>query len=168
VLGIPHPPGTPLFVMLGRAWDLALGGLLGTAQATNLMSALFSAGSAAFLFLFVHQALAKGAAGMDRGSARIFRVGGALSASLIAAFGFTVWQNSVETEVYQIAMFSIGLIAWMLWLWRRDRGGVRGGHLLLTIVYVLGVSLGNHLMALLCGPAIFAYAARASGFLIER
>ncbi len=156
ILGIPHPPGTPLFVMLGRAWDVLIPGL-STAYTTNLMSATFSAGSAGFLFLFMHEALRRGATGLDEASARVFRVGGAFAATLCAAFGFTVWQNSNETEVYQIAMFSIGAIAWLLWQWRKERGGVNGAHLLLLIVYILGVSLGNHLMALLCGPAVFAF-----------
>src|SRR5262249_2967046 len=117
----------------------------------------FSAGSAAFLFLFTHEALRRGAEGMDEASARTFRVGGAFAATLIAAFTFTNWQNSNETEVYQVAMFSIGLIAWLCWLWRRDRGGIKGSHVLLLTVYVLGVTLGNHLMALLVGPAVFAF-----------
>ncbi|HWO88743.1 MAG TPA: DUF2723 domain-containing protein [Gemmatimonadales bacterium] len=155
ILGIPHPPGTPLFVLLGNFFDQL--SPLPTAYTTNLMSATFSAGSASFLFLFVHQALARGAEGLDPVAAKLFRVGGAFAAALVAAFSFTVWQNSNETEVYQIAMFSIGVIAWLCWLWRRDRGGVRGAHLQLLIVYMLGVSLGNHLMALLCGPAVIGF-----------
>jgi transmembrane protein TMEM260 (protein O-mannosyltransferase) len=156
IYGIPHPPGTPVFVTLGRVWDMLIPGLT-TAVKTNLMSATFSAGCAAFFFLFMHEALRRGSEDLDEGTARLFRVGGAFSATLIAAFLFTVWQNSNETEVYQVAMFSIGLIAWLSWLWRRDRGGVNGSHVLLLTVYVLGVTLGNHLMALLCGPAVFAF-----------
>ncbi len=157
ILGVPHPPGTPVFVTLGRVWDIALGSWLTTAQTTNLMSATFSAGSAAFLFLFMYEALRKGAAGLDESAAKIFRTGGAFAATIIAAFTFTVWQNSVETEVYQVAMFSIGAMAWMLWLWRRGRGTVVGAHMQLGIIYVMGVTLGNHLMALLAGPAVFAF-----------
>jgi hypothetical protein len=156
ILGIPHPPGTPVFVMLGHVWDMLIPGLT-TAVKTNLMAATFSAGSAGFLFLFAHQALARGAQGLDPAAARVFRVGGALAATLIGAFVFTNWQNSNETEVYQVAMFSIGLVAWLCWLWRRDRGGARGGHELLLLIYVLGAALGNHLMALLCGPAALAF-----------
>ena len=156
IYGIPHPPGTPVFVTLGRVWDMLIPWLT-TANKTCLMSATFSAGSAAFLFLFVHEALRRGAAGLDEASARVFRVGGAFAATLIAAFTFTNWQNSNETEVYQVAMFSIGLIAWLTWLWRRDRGGIKGSHVLLLTVYVLGVTLGNHLMALLVGPAVLAF-----------
>jgi len=156
ILGVPHPPGTPVFVFLGRFWDI-MTGPMHTAYATNLMSAMFSAGSAAFFFLFMHEALRKGAEGMDEAGAKIFRIGGAFAATIIAAFTFTVWQNSVETEVYQVAMFSIGAMAWMLFLWRRGRGGVTGAHMMLGIVYVMGVTLGNHLMALLAGPAVFAF-----------
>ncbi len=156
IMGVPHPPGTPLFITLGRVWDILIPGVT-TAVATNLMSAMFSAGSAACFFLFVHQALRAGAEGLDESSARLFRVGGAFAATLIAAFTFTVWQNSVETEVYQVAMFSIGLMAWLLHRWRQERGGVEGSHLLLLVVYVMGVTLGNHLMALLAGPAVLAY-----------
>ncbi len=156
ILGIPHPPGTPLFILLGRVWDMLIPGLT-TAVKTNLMSATFSAGSAAFLFLFAHETLRAGTEGMDAAGARIFRVGGAFAAALIGAFVFTNWQNSNETEVYQVAMFSIGLIAWLCWLWRRDRGGVRGAHQMLLLIYVLGAALGNHLMALLVGPAVIAY-----------
>jgi len=137
-------------------WDVAIPGL-STAYSTNLMSAMFSAGSSGFLFLFCHAALAKGAEGMDAATGKLFRIGGAFAASLVAAFMFTNWQNSVETEVYQVAMFSIGLIAWLCWLWRRDRGGKRGTHELLLMVYVLGAALGNHLMALLVGPAVLAF-----------
>jgi len=156
IYGIPHPPGTPVFITLGRVWDMLIPGLT-TAVKTNMMSATFSAGSAAFLFLFVHEALRKGAAGLDPDGERLFRVGGAFSATLIAAFTFTVWQNSNETEVYQVAMFTIGLLAWLMWLWRRDRLAVRGPHWLLLAIYVLGLTLGNHLMALLCGPAVIAF-----------
>ncbi len=156
ILGIPHPPGTPLFVLLGRVWDMLIPGLT-TAVKTNLMSATFSAGAAGFLFLFLHETLRAGSKGMDEASARLFRVGGAFAATICGAFCFTNWQNSNETEVYQVAMFSIGLIAWLCWLWRRDRGGVRGAHEMLLLIYVLGAALGNHLMALLCGPAIIAY-----------
>jgi hypothetical protein len=156
ILGIPHPPGTPFFVMLGHVWDLLLP-IGGTAFRTNVMSATFSAASAGFLFLFVHQALARGTRGLDEATARLFRLGGAFASVLVSAYTFTVWQNSNETEVYQVAMFSIGAIAWLCWLWRRDRGTERGAHLLLLIIYLFGLSLGNHLMALLSGPAVFGF-----------
>ena len=156
ILGIPHPPGTPLFVLLGRVADLLLP-FQHTAYKTNLMTAVFSACAAGFLFLFVHQALARGAAGMDELGAKIFRAGGAFAATLAASFAFTVWQNSIETEVYMLSVLAIALVAWLCWLWRRDRGGKRGAHELLLLVYVLGTALSNHLMGLLVGPAVVGF-----------
>ncbi len=156
ILGIPHPPGTPMFIILGRVWD-AFFPIHSTAIKTNLMSATFSACSSGFLFLFMHGILTRASKGMDAGAARIFRVGGAFSAALIAAYVFTNWQNSNETEVYQISMFAIGAIAWLCHLWRRDRGGPSGAHQLLLLIYILGVALSTHLMGLLVGPAVIAY-----------
>ena len=156
ILGIPHPPGTPLFVLLGRVADMLLP-FQHTAAKTNLMTAVFSACAAGFLFLFMYQALVRGAKGMDELGARIFRVGGAFAATLAASFAFTVWQNSIETEVYMLAVLAIGVVAWLCWLWRRDRGGKRGAHELLLMVYVLGMALSNHLMGLLVGPAVIGF-----------
>ena len=156
ILGIPHPPGTPLFVLLGRVADMLLP-LQYTAAKTNLMTAVFSASAAGFMFLFVHQALARGARGMDELGAKIFRAGGAFAAVLASSFAFTVWQNSIETEVYMLAMLAIGAVAWLCRLWRRDRGGKRGAHELLLLVYVLGMALSNHLMGLLVGPAVIGF-----------
>ena len=156
ILGVPHPPGTPLFVLMGRVADMVLP-FQHTAIKTNLMTAVFSACAAGFLFLFVYQALARGAAGMDEAGAKVFRVGGAFAATLISAFVFTGWQNSIETEVYMVAMFAIALIAWLCWMWRRDRGTKRGAHILLLLVYVLGTALSNHLMGLLVGPAVLGF-----------
>ncbi|MDP3774672.1 MAG: DUF2723 domain-containing protein [Gemmatimonadales bacterium] len=156
ILGIPHPPGTPMFVILGRVWD-AFFPVGTTAFKTNLMSATFSACASGFLFLFMHSILGRGTKGMEAGAARVFRVGGAFAAALIAAYVFTNWQNSNETEVYQISMFAIGAIAWLCWLWRRDRNGPSGAHELLLLIYILGIALSTHLMGLLVGPAVIAY-----------
>ena len=157
ILGIPHPPGTPLYIMIAHLWDALIPGLT-TAVKLNAMSAVFSAGCSVFFFLFVHEALRRGAAGLDASGAKLFRVGGAFAATLCAGFAFTVWQISNDAgKVYPIAMFLIALSAWLVWLWRRERGGVMGAHLLLIIVYILGLALANHLIGLLSGPALFAF-----------
>jgi len=157
ILGIPHPPGTPLFVLLGNVFA-RLVPIGEWAFRTNLMTAAFSAGAAACLFLVVFQAQ-RGWRSEDRATATdpIFVWGGAIAAALISAFVFTVWQNSNETEVYMVATFSIAAICWLAWLWRRHRGTMRASHLLLLIVYIGAVSIGNHLLTLLVGPAFIAF-----------
>ncbi|MFI5279420.1 MAG: DUF2723 domain-containing protein [Gemmatimonadales bacterium] len=156
ILGVPHPPGTPLFVILGHAWDALLPGPTG--YKLNLMSATFSAGASGFLFLLAHEALRAGSKGMDELGAKIFRIGGAFATTLTAAFVFTVWQVSTDSgKVYAIAMFLISLSLWLAWQWRKERGGKRGAHILLLIIYVLGLALANHLIGLLGGPALIAF-----------
>ncbi|MBM4188708.1 MAG: DUF2723 domain-containing protein [Gemmatimonadetes bacterium] len=155
VLGIPHPPGTPLFVMIGHVWAkmIPFGEY---AWRTNLMSAVFSAAAAGFWFLTLHEALARGMPG-DGTRDRLLRTLAAGAGAIIGAFTFTNWQNSNETEVYGIAGFIVAASAWLACRWRASRGDPRSPRFLLMIAYLLGLSIANHLLALLAGPAILAY-----------
>lgn len=155
VLGIPHPPGTPLFILLGHVWGNAIP--LGEfAWRTNLMSAVFSAAAAGFWFLIVHQVLVRTVPG-DDGGIRWLRYAGAMAGSVIAAFSFTNWQNSNETEVYAIAAFAVAAIGWLCLRWRASRGSDHSSRMLFLIGYLLGASIANHLLALLAGPAVLAF-----------
>jgi hypothetical protein len=167
ILGIPHPPGTPLFVLIGNVWGtfVPIGEF---AYRTNLLTAMFSAAAAAFFFLLVAQSLAgwrvvreaqaNGLSPAEPPAAdRMVVLGGAAAAAITSAFVFTVWQNSNETEVYMVAGFSIAAVSWLAWLWRAHRGGERAPHILLLIVYLGAVSLGNHLLTLLVGPALIGF-----------
>ena len=156
VLGVPHPPGTPLFVLVGHVWAgvFAIGGY---AWRLNFMSACFSAAGAGCLFLVAHRLLL--------GEGAWLRSGGAAAAAILSAFTFTGWQNSNETEVYTMATFSIAAICWLCLRWRDMRGTARAPHLLLLVVYIAALSIGNHLLALLVGPAVslfIAHTLRAS------
>jgi uncharacterized membrane protein YhaH (DUF805 family) len=155
-LGIPHPPGTPLFVLIGHVWG-ALIPFGEYAQRTNLLSATLSAMGAGCFFLVVHDGLARFASGLEGTAERIIRVGGSLAAVVIAAFTFTSWQNSNETEVYAAATFTIAAVSWLCLRWRELRGTSRASHILLLILYLAGISIGNHLLALLAGPAVVAF-----------
>ncbi|MGH9260634.1 MAG: protein O-mannosyl-transferase family, partial [Acidimicrobiales bacterium] len=91
------------------------------------------------------------------GSPALERIAGGAGASLAAAFGFTAWQNSNETEVYMVATFSIAAICWLCLRWRDARGTPRAAHHLLVVAYLAALSIGNHLMTLLAGPAVSAF-----------
>ena len=156
VLGVPHPPGTPLFVLVGHVWA-AVFAIGGYAWRLNFMSACFSAAGAGCLFLVAHRLLL--------GEGAWLRSGGAAAAAILSAFTFTGWQNSNETEVYTMATFSIAAICWLCLRWRDMRGTARAPHLLLLVVYIAALSIGNHLLALLVGPAVslfIAHTLRAS------
>ena len=156
VLGIPHPPGTPLFVMVAHVWAMLVP--VGEyAVRTNLLSALMSALGAGCFFLVVRQSLSGLAGGLEPRSAALVQNGGAAAAALIGAFTFTNWQNSNETEVYAVATFTIAAICWLCHVWRSRRGTPAGDRILLLIVYLGGISVANHLLALLVGPAVVAF-----------
>ena len=155
-LGIPHPPGTPLFVMIAHAWGLLVP--IGEwAYRTNLLSALFSASAAGLFFLVVHRSMRGVVEGLPEQQARLLGLGGAAAAALLGAFTFTNWQNSNETEVYTVATFTTAAMAWTAVLWRSRRETERGPRLLLLIVYLAGISIGNHLLALLAVPGVLLF-----------
>ena len=156
MLGIPHPPGTPLFVMMAHVWA-SLIPFGEYAWRTNLMSASFSAAGAGLWFLIAHASLRGAVAGLDARAGGLLRSGGAVAAALVAAFGFTQWQNSNETEVYAVATFTIALVGWLALRWRANRGTPAASKALLLAVYLGGLSMGNHLLALLVGPALVGY-----------
>ena len=150
VLGIPHPPGTPLYVMIAHVWGMLVP--IGEfAARTNFLSALLSASGAGCFFLVTHESL--------RELEPRLRLGAAAAGAVLGGFTFTHWQNSNETEVYAVATFTIGAMAWLAMVWRRRRreGAPRAARLLLLIVYLAGLSIGNHLLALLAGPAVVAF-----------
>ena len=95
----------------------------------NLMTAVFSAAAAALLFLVIREALARS----KEETSDIWANVGAATAAIVAAFTFTLWQNSNETEVYAIAGFSIAATMWFAMVWRDHRGTPRAARMLFLV-----------------------------------
>jgi hypothetical protein len=150
ILGIPHPPGNPLFVVLARAWSILLEPLgLPVAARINLFSALMSASAHALWFLVVHHIL------RYFSEERVFRLVGAAAAVLVSATAFTVWsQSNVNEKVYTVSLLTIALLSWLAFRWQENLGRGKDDHLLILMAFVLALSVGNHLMAFLAAPAI--------------
>ncbi|GMV04977.1 MAG: membrane protein [Gemmatimonadota bacterium] len=150
ILGVPHPPGNPLFVVLAKAWSLLLAPLgLSVAVRINLFSALMSAGAHALWFLVVHHIL------RYFSRERTFRLVGAGAAVLVSATAFTVWnQSNVNEKVYTVSLLTIALLSWLAFRWQEDLGKGKEDNLLVLMVFILALSVGNHLMAFLAAPAI--------------
>ena len=161
ILGIPHPPGNPLFVLLARAWELLLSPLgLPVAVRINLFSAFMSAGSAFFWYLVVHRILV---AFTENETVR--RVG-AFAGVWVAGTAFTVWnQSNVNEKVYTVTLFTIALMSWVAFLWRDHVEEHRGqknrrwhdDNAILLVIFILALSVGNHLMAFLAAPALLLF-----------
>jgi hypothetical protein len=153
ILGIPHPPGNPLFVVLARAWDLLLAPTgLSVAVRINLFSATMSGLAHGFWFLLADRILA------DFTTDRRFRFAGAAAAVLISATAFTVWnQSNVNEKVYTVSLFTIALLSWLAFRWRDHVGEGKDDNLILLMVFILALSVGNHLMVFLAAPALAVF-----------
>jgi hypothetical protein len=152
-LGIPHPPGNPLFVVFARAWDILLTPTgLSVAVRINLFSATMGALAHGCWFLLAHRILA------FYSEDRQFRLIGAAAAVLISATAFTVWnQSNVNEKVYTVTLFTIALLSWLAFRWRDRLGEGKDDNLLLLMVFILALSVGNHLMAFLAAPALVVF-----------
>ncbi|MCG6954975.1 MAG: DUF2723 domain-containing protein [Gemmatimonadetes bacterium] len=150
ILGIPHPPGNPLFVVLARTWLLLLSPLgLSVAVRVNLFAAATSAASSAFLMLVAHRILVP-IFGNDRRAC----VGGVVAA-LLAGTAFTVWnQSTVNEKVYTVSVLIIALVTWLAVRWRDRRDEPGAERYLLWAVFLLAIGLTNHQMSVLPLPAL--------------
>jgi len=148
VLGLPHPPGNPLFVLIGRVFAV-LPIAPTVAMRINVLAALVSAVSAGFWFLVTERVLVQW---MPRRWQRI--VGGSL-AVLIGATAFTVWNQSVVNEkVYTVSLVGLAFICWLTVRWCDDPEGPVADRLLVLIAYLLGLGYTNHMAGMLAAPAV--------------
>ena len=133
-LGIPHQPGTPLYVLVGHAFSLLPLGI-GVAHKINLMSGFFSALAVAFMYLTavrIQRTWAPDPAG--EAPSWIARVGAA-SGALFFAFSTTFWNNAIEAEVYALSSFTLALTAFISIVWYQMRSRAASATLMLLIVY---------------------------------
>ena len=147
-LGIPHPPGNPLFVLMAHVWGL-IPWAEGYAQRINLFAAATSAVSAGCWFLVGERWLRSFV------PARWPRRLAALAGAIVSATAFTVWNQSVVNEkVYTLSLLSIALILWLIVRWDDQPAGQAHDHYLLLIIYLLAVTATNHMMGVLVGPVV--------------
>ncbi len=148
IMGLPHPPGNPFFVILGRFFSI-LPIAPSVAARVNLLAAICSAVSAMMWFLITERVL------VSWFSARWQRIVGGSLAALIGATAFTVWSQSVVNEkVYTVALVGVALIAWLTVRWCDDPDGSKADKLLVLIAYILGLGYANHMAGFLAAPAV--------------
>ncbi|MGH7513084.1 MAG: glycosyltransferase family 117 protein [Gemmatimonadales bacterium] len=151
VLGIPHPPGNPLFVILAHTFGL-LPLAASYAERVNLFAATTSAAAAGFWFLVAERWL--------RGIVQLrwARYAAAFAGVLVSATSWTVWnQSTVNEKVYTVSLLSIALVMWLVVRWGDDEPGPHRDRWLVLIAYVMALSSTNHLMGVLAGPALVVY-----------
>lgn len=160
LLQVGHPPGAPVFMIVGRLFTLLGGSPQNAAVMVNIMSALSSAFTVLFLFWTITHLAKKLVAQSDNPSAGelITIMGSGLVGALGYAFSDTFWFSAVEGEVYAMSSFLTALVFWAILKWENIADQPHANRWLILIAYLIGLSIGVHLLNLLAIPAIvFVY-----------
>ncbi len=160
-LEVGHPPGAPLFQMLGRFFSLlALGDVTLVARMVNTMSALASGFTILFLFWTITMIAKKIA--LRNGEMTPGRMWTVMGAGAVGALAYTFsdsfWFSAVEGEVYAMSSFFTAIVVWAIFKWEEHADEKHAYRWLILIAYLMGLSIGVHLLNLLAIPAItFVY-----------
>lgn len=155
-LEVGHPPGAPLFQMIGAFFAMFATDEKYVALMVNMMSVFSSAFSILFLFwssTMILKKLISQFSELNTGNAIVI-LGSSFVGALAFTFSDSFWYNAVEAEVYAMATLLISLLFWLGLRWEQDMHTARGNKWLLIISLVIGLSFGVHFMALLTIPSI--------------
>ena len=150
ILGVPHPPGNPFYILLAR-FVAIFSGNIPHAQSINFLSAIFSAFAAMFTYLFSVKLISIWLE--DKNQAYMAYLGGFIGAVFIA-FSYTFWTNAIEAEVYSGLAFIINLIAWLSLVWLEKAEDLSHQNILMLIVYIFFLGFGIHQTSLQIAPAV--------------
>jgi tetratricopeptide (TPR) repeat protein len=153
ILGLPHPPGNPVYTMLGRV--LSVIPFETVAWRVNFMSAFASALAVLFTFLVTARAMRRtfGNGPLTPMQWLCSEIGG-LTAAFFLAFSSSFWESAVEAEVYSLSSFGVIFSIWLAFNWWDNLGRKGNDLLLVLIVYLLSVSTGVHLGTILVAPGL--------------
>jgi len=157
-LQVPHPPGAPLFLLLGRMFSLlALGNVEKVAFWVNMLSVV----SSALTILFLHwtivmigrKVLNKKFEELTATESYILLFSGFVG-SLVYTFSDTFWFSAVESEVYAMSSFFTAIVVWAAFKWELQEDEATANRWILFIAYLVGLSIGVHLLNLVTLPAL--------------
>jgi tetratricopeptide (TPR) repeat protein len=157
-LEVGHPPGAPLFLLLSRLFALFAPNVANVAMMVNLFSALASAFTILFLFWSITHITRRivernGAALQDTGYHLSILLSGMVGA-LAYAFSDTFWFSAVEGEVYGVSSLFTAIVFWAILKWEKAADTAYANRWLILIAFLMGLSIGVHLLNLLAIPAI--------------
>jgi hypothetical protein len=156
-LDVGHPPGAPFFMLMGRFFTNFASDSQHAAMMINLMSALFSALTILFLFWTIthlaRKIVPKDENNMTTGEL-ITIIGSGLVGALAYTFSDTFWFSAVEGEVYAFSSLFTAVVFWAILKWEDVADEPHGDRWIIFIAYLMGLSIGVHLLNLLCIPAL--------------
>ena len=156
-LEVGHPPGAPFFMLLGNLFSHFASDPSQVAMMVNIMSALLSAGCILFLFWSVthltRRLIVSDGKEMSTGEI-IATMAAGVGGALIYTWSDTFWFSAVEGEVYAFSSFLTALVFWLILKWESRADSEGSDKWLILIAYLVGLSVGVHLLNLLCIPAM--------------
>ncbi len=157
-LEVGHPPGNAFFNLTGRFFaNFAGGDVTKVALMVNSMSALCSAGTILFLFWTITHLVKKVACKNDNEmtvAQMITILGSGMVGALVYTFSDTFWYSAVEGEVYAFSSLLTAVVFWLILKWEAHADEAHADRYIILLAYVIGLSIGVHLLNLLCIPAI--------------
>lgn len=147
ILGVPHPPGNPFYILLGKFFTLLPFGL-SDAQSISLLSIIFSSFSVLFVYLSIVKLVA-----IWKTKSFYAHLAGIIGA-LFIAFSSEFWVNAIEAEVYGGLSFFLTLIIWLSLVWTEKQENFDHQNILLLIVFLFFLGFGVHQTTLQIAPAI--------------
>ncbi len=158
-LQVPHPPGAPLFLLMGRAFSfLALGDVTKVAYWINFMSVLASAFTILFLFwsitLFGRKLMGIKKDSEITSNQNWLLMGAGLVGALTYTFSDSFWFSAVEAEVYGMSSFFTAFVVWGVLKWDVIEDESKANRWLLLVAYMIGLSIGVHMLNLVTLPAL--------------
>ncbi len=156
-LEVGHPPGAPFFMLTANLFTQLVDDPTKVALMVNMMSALFSAACIMFLFWSISHLARKlvGKDGRVQTLAQLITVeASALTGALVYTFSDTFWFSAVEGEVYAYSSLFTAVVFWLMLKWEDHADEPGSDRWLILIAYLTGLSIGVHLLNLLCLPAL--------------
>lgn len=154
-LEIPHPPGAPLFLLIGRLWSLfAMGNVELVAYMVNALSAVTSGMAVMFLYWSIVMIADKLLKKVSTKPSPWLLISSGVIGALSFAFSDSFWTSATETEVYAFSIFLTAVVFWTILKWERKEDIGEQNRWLILIAYLMGLSVGVHLLNLLAIPAL--------------
>jgi len=145
---VPHPPGAPLFLMLGKLFHLLPFG--DDAWRVNLLSVVTSALTVLLLYMITVKVIRNFfTESVDSAGNALIVYGSAFVSAMVYAFSDTFWFNAVESEVYAASNLCVAVVLWLMMVWSERADDEGHERYLLLIAYVIGLSIGVHLLSIL-------------------
>ncbi len=157
-LEIGHPPGAPFFMLVGNLFTQLTSDPTQVAKMVNASSALLSAFTILFLFWTITHLTRKLVQTDNKKELSIGQIiviiGSGIVGALVYTFSDTFWFSAVEAEVYAFSSMLTALVFWLILKWEENAESPHSDKWIILIAYVIGLSIGVHLLNLLCIPAI--------------